>query len=168
MPLSVMKETDNVMKRFGRENRECYVWWGGYYTDGYGQVVTAIWPEVQTDFGRIHLTNRQLASLMANSGHWIKFCLSNSIHIHRELTAKMRWMLLIPQQLIQDLSQLLCRISLCQTFGICATPTSTSTFRTINGGSCCDTKSKKSSCLSHRGLGWRCDRCHRKNEQFSF
>ena len=63
VPLSVMKETDNVMKRFGRENRECYVWWGGYYTDGYGQVVTAIWPEVQTDFGRIHLTNRQLGVL---------------------------------------------------------------------------------------------------------
>ena len=63
MPLSVMKETHSVMRRFGRENRECYVWWGGYYADGYGQVVTAIWPEVQTEFGRIHLTNRQLGVL---------------------------------------------------------------------------------------------------------
>lgn len=65
VPLSVIKETDSVMRRFGRERRECYVWWGGYYADGDGQVISAIWPEVQTDFGRIHLTNQQLGILNA-------------------------------------------------------------------------------------------------------
>ena len=63
MPLAVMKETDAVMRRFGRENRECYVWWGGYYAGGDGQVVTAIWPEVHTEYGRIHLANQQLGIL---------------------------------------------------------------------------------------------------------
>ena len=65
VPLSVLKETDSVMRRFGRERRECYVWWGGYYADGEGQVISAIWPEVQTQFGRIHLTNQQLGILNA-------------------------------------------------------------------------------------------------------
>ncbi len=52
------------MRRFGREGRECYVWWGGYYTaDWDGQVVTALWPEIETDFGRIHLDNRELSVL---------------------------------------------------------------------------------------------------------
>ncbi len=63
VPLSVMKQTDAVMRRFGKEKRECYVWWGGYYADGYGQVLSAIWPEVSTDYGRIYLNNRQLGVL---------------------------------------------------------------------------------------------------------
>ena len=63
VPLSVMRETNEVMRRFGRERRECYVWWGGYFANGDGQVVSAIWPEVRTDFGRIHLTNQQLRVL---------------------------------------------------------------------------------------------------------
>ena len=37
--------------------------WGGYYADGDGQVVIASWLEVQTEFGRIHLTNQQLRVL---------------------------------------------------------------------------------------------------------
>lgn len=64
IPLAVLEATDRAMRRFGRENRECYVWWGGYYTaDGDGQVVTALWPEVDSEFGRIHLNNRQLSAL---------------------------------------------------------------------------------------------------------
>ena len=52
------------MQRYGREHREYYVWWGGYFTaDGDGQVVTALCPEVETTFGSIHLSNRQLAVL---------------------------------------------------------------------------------------------------------
>lgn len=64
IPLPVLQATDAVMRRFGRENRECYVWWGGYYTaDGDGQVVTALWPEVDSEFGRIYLDNHQLRAL---------------------------------------------------------------------------------------------------------
>ena len=63
VPLSVMRETSEVMRRFGQERRECYVWWGGYFANGDGQVVSAIWPEVATDFGRIHLNNQQLRVL---------------------------------------------------------------------------------------------------------
>ena len=52
------------MQRYGRDKREYYVWWGGYFTaDGDGQVVTAVCPEAQTTFGRIHLSNRQLIVL---------------------------------------------------------------------------------------------------------
>ena len=65
VPLSVLRETSRVMRRFGRENRECYAWWGGYYSQDEAQVQTAIWPEFETDFGRIHLTNRQLGVLNA-------------------------------------------------------------------------------------------------------
>jgi hypothetical protein len=44
------------MWRFGREDRECYVWWGGYFTsDGDAQVLTAVYPEIPTTRGRVHL-----------------------------------------------------------------------------------------------------------------
>lgn len=66
VPLSVLKATDRVMRRFGRERRECYVWWGGYFTsDGDAQVVTAICPEVATTFGRVHLRLGELTALHA-------------------------------------------------------------------------------------------------------
>lgn len=56
IPLAVLGATDRVMRRFGRERRECYVWWGGYFTaDGDAQVLTAICPEIPTTFGRVHL-----------------------------------------------------------------------------------------------------------------
>jgi hypothetical protein len=52
------------MRRFGEEQRECYVWWGGYFTtEGDGQVLTALCPAIQTDFGHIHLDNRELTAL---------------------------------------------------------------------------------------------------------
>lgn len=52
------------MQRYGRKQRECYIWWGGYFTaDGDGQVVTALCPEAETTFGSIHLSNTQLAVL---------------------------------------------------------------------------------------------------------
>jgi hypothetical protein len=64
VPLAVIEATDNVMQRFGRERRECYVWWGGYFTpQGVGQVVTALYPEVATKFGCIHLQIHELAQL---------------------------------------------------------------------------------------------------------
>lgn len=64
IPLSVLEATDRVMRRYGREQRECYVWWGGYFTaQGFGQVVTALWPEIPTSYGRIHLTHHELAAL---------------------------------------------------------------------------------------------------------
>lgn len=64
VPLAVLEATDQVMRRFGAEERECYVWWGGYFTpSGEGQVLTALWPEAATDFGCVHLNNRQLLQL---------------------------------------------------------------------------------------------------------
>jgi hypothetical protein len=56
VPLPVLEATDRVMRRCGRERRECYVWWGGYFLpDGKAQVMTAIWPDISTEFGHIHL-----------------------------------------------------------------------------------------------------------------
>ena len=64
VPLGVIEAADRAMRRFGREGRECYVWWGGYFaSEGLAQVVTAVCPEVSTDFGRIHLGLRELGAL---------------------------------------------------------------------------------------------------------
>ncbi len=66
VPLSVLEATDRFMRRFGEEQRECYVWWGGYFTpEGEGQIVTALCPEILSDFGRIHLNNKDLGALHA-------------------------------------------------------------------------------------------------------
>jgi hypothetical protein len=52
------------MRRFGREGREGYVWWGGYFTaDGDAQVLTAICPEIPTTFGRVYLGLDELTLL---------------------------------------------------------------------------------------------------------
>lgn len=60
----MIEATDRVMRRYGREQRECYVWWTGYFTSGgYGQVLTAICPEVRSSYGRIHLGRRDLTAL---------------------------------------------------------------------------------------------------------
>jgi hypothetical protein len=64
VPLPVLEVTNRVMQRFGREHRECYVWWGGYFTgSGDGQVVTAICPDIPTSYGRIHLGMREISTL---------------------------------------------------------------------------------------------------------
>lgn len=64
LPLSVLEATDRIMRRFGKENRECYVWWGGYFTpDGRGQILTALCPDMRTTHGRIHLDNHDLTEL---------------------------------------------------------------------------------------------------------
>jgi hypothetical protein len=66
VPLSVLEATSRVMRRFGDENRECYVWWGGSFNSaGDGQVATMYCPEVPTDFGRIELDRHDLAALHA-------------------------------------------------------------------------------------------------------
>jgi hypothetical protein len=51
------------MQRFGRERRECYVWWGGYFMDEGAQICTALVPDVPTEFGCVHLDNATLATL---------------------------------------------------------------------------------------------------------
>ena len=62
--MALLEATSRAMQRYGWEQREYYVWWGGYFTaDGDGQVVTALCPEAETTFGRIHLSNSQLAVL---------------------------------------------------------------------------------------------------------
>lgn len=64
VPLAVLESTSRFMRRFGEERRECYVWWGGYFTsEGEGYVLTALCPEIQSEFGHIHLGNRELTVL---------------------------------------------------------------------------------------------------------
>jgi hypothetical protein len=64
VPLAVLEVTNRAMQRFGREHRECYVWWGGYFTGaGDGQVVTALCPEIPTSYGHIHLGVREMSAL---------------------------------------------------------------------------------------------------------
>lgn len=54
VPQPVVKATSDVMGRIGREQRECYVWWGGWFSsNGLAQVATAYFPTVQTAFGRV-------------------------------------------------------------------------------------------------------------------
>ncbi len=61
VPLSVVKRTEEFMQRFGHEERECYVWWGGYFTaGGDAQVVTALCPNINTEYGHIGLGVQQL------------------------------------------------------------------------------------------------------------
>lgn len=64
VPLSVMEATDRLMRKFGLEERECYVWWGGYFTsEGEGQVLTALCPDIPSSYGRIHLRTPELIAL---------------------------------------------------------------------------------------------------------
>lgn len=64
LPATVLAETDRVMQRFGEQHRECYVWWGGYFlANGTARIVSALYPEVFTHFGRIHLRRRELSAL---------------------------------------------------------------------------------------------------------
>lgn len=64
VPLAVMQATDRFIRRFGHEERECYVWWGGYFTGREdAQVVTALCPNVPTDYGHIRLGTQELSAL---------------------------------------------------------------------------------------------------------
>jgi hypothetical protein len=64
LPLSVIEATDRVMRRFGKEKRECYVWWAGYFSAAdEGQIVTALCPEIRTEYGHIRLGTAELTLL---------------------------------------------------------------------------------------------------------
>ncbi len=63
VPLPVLQTTSRFMGRFAQEERECYVWWGGYFTEKGGQVVTALCPEIKTQFGHIRLGTKELMAL---------------------------------------------------------------------------------------------------------
>lgn len=64
VPLGVIQATDGFIRSFGNERRECYVWWGGYFTErGEAQVVTAVCPNISTDYGHIRLGTKELSSL---------------------------------------------------------------------------------------------------------
>jgi hypothetical protein len=66
VPLPVLDATSRVMRRFGEERRECYVWWGGSFNSaGDAQVATMYCPDIPTDFGRIELDRHDLAALHA-------------------------------------------------------------------------------------------------------
>ena len=64
IPLPVLEATNRAMRRFGVENRECYVWWGGYFNSHKeGQVLTALCPEISSDYGHIRLGSAELGAL---------------------------------------------------------------------------------------------------------
>lgn len=63
VPLAVLHATSQFMGRFAQQQRECYVWWGGYFTQNGGQVVTALCPEIRTKFGHIRLGTKELMAL---------------------------------------------------------------------------------------------------------
>ena len=64
VPLGVLESTSHIMRAFGDQQRECYVWWGGYFTpSGDAQVLTAYCPDVPTDYGRIHLRREHFQSM---------------------------------------------------------------------------------------------------------
>ena len=64
VPLGVLEATSQVMRRFGMQQRECYVWWGGsFVADGVAQVASAYCPDIPTDYGRIYLGVRDFHAL---------------------------------------------------------------------------------------------------------
>ena len=64
VPLAVLEATSRIMREFGRERRECYVWWGGSFTPPDGaHVTTAYCPEIATSFGRVELDTEGYARL---------------------------------------------------------------------------------------------------------
>lgn len=66
VPKPVLDATGRVMRRFGHEERECYVWWGGSCDEhGHAQIVTAFCPEVPSTYGCVRLTTPQLLALQA-------------------------------------------------------------------------------------------------------
>jgi hypothetical protein len=66
VPKPVLDATGQVMRRFGDEERECYVWWGGFFDEhGHAQVLTAFCPEVPSTYGCVRLTTPQLLALQA-------------------------------------------------------------------------------------------------------
>jgi hypothetical protein len=70
VPLSVLQATSDVMRAIGHEEREAYVWWGGYFTPSdFAQVTTAYVPGIHTAYGRVafstgeyHLLHKELRS----------------------------------------------------------------------------------------------------------
>jgi hypothetical protein len=77
-----MEATSNVMGRFGKEKRECYVWWAGYFSSEYeGQILTALWPEIQTEYGHIHLDNAALTTLHSKLRDFDQILLAE-LHTH--------------------------------------------------------------------------------------
>jgi hypothetical protein len=52
------------MRRCGDEERECYAWWSGYFIgDGNAQIVTALYPDIHTEFGHVHLGLPELTAM---------------------------------------------------------------------------------------------------------
>lgn len=82
IPLSVLEATDRVMRQFGQENRECYAWWGGYFTgEEDAQVLSAIYPRVRTSFGRIHLNRPVLEEMQSVLRDWDQILVAE-LHTH--------------------------------------------------------------------------------------
>lgn len=64
IPRSVLDGTGRIMREYGAEERECYIWWGGFFDQhGHAQIVTALCPDVPTAYGCVHLTTRELLPL---------------------------------------------------------------------------------------------------------
>ena len=64
LPKNVIKDTDNVFKKFGNRNAEGYAWWAGYIINEVeAQICTVIYPNVETQYGRVHLDRKLLSSM---------------------------------------------------------------------------------------------------------
>jgi hypothetical protein len=64
LPLNVLEETSKVFKKFADRNAESYAWWAGYISgEGRAQICTAIYPGVETSYGRVYLDREFLGEM---------------------------------------------------------------------------------------------------------
>ncbi len=64
VPLAVLRATAMIMQQYGREQRECYVWWGGFVSDsGVGQILSCLHPDGPSHYGRVHVPRSALFEL---------------------------------------------------------------------------------------------------------
>lgn len=64
LPKNVIKDTDSIFKKFGKRNAEGYAWWAGYIiNENEAQICTAIYPYVETQYGRVHLDRKLLSTM---------------------------------------------------------------------------------------------------------
>lgn len=64
VPFSVLKATNDAFKIFGNRRAEGYVWWSGYIVNSdMAQICTAVYPNVRTRYGCVHLDRKALSAM---------------------------------------------------------------------------------------------------------
>jgi len=64
LPFSILKATNDVFNIFGERRVEGYAWWTGYIVNNdTAQICTALYPNMETQYGHVHL-DRQALSVM--------------------------------------------------------------------------------------------------------